>query len=55
MTSVDRLGFRLRAKTPERMQGARVNFPREARTADAVRRLLIEMLQAARTQLGTAG
>lgn len=51
MTAVDRLGFRLRAKLPDRMIGLRINFPREARSADAVRKLLIEMLHTARTRL----
>lgn len=54
MTSVDRLGFRLRAKLPDRIQGARINYPKEATTADAVRKLLIEMLQTARAQAGPA-
>jgi len=27
MTSVDRMGFSLRLKTPEGMKGTRINFP----------------------------
>ncbi len=48
MTAVDRLGFRLRAKTGDRISGLRINYPSEARTTDAVRKILIEMLVAAR-------
>lgn len=48
MTSVDRLGFHLRLKTVEGMKGARVNFPREARTAMEVRKVLVEMVGSAK-------
>ena len=48
MTAVDRLGFRLRAKSGDRLTGLRINFPKEARTTDQVRKTLIEMLVAAR-------
>ncbi len=47
MTSVDRLGFYLRLKTSEGMKGARVNFPREVRTAGDTRTALVELVQAA--------
>jgi len=48
MTAVDRLGFHVRLKTAERMRGARVPFPREVRTPDETRKVLIEMVQQAR-------
>jgi hypothetical protein len=52
MTAVDRLGFRVRAQTSERLQGVRINFPHEVRTAEAARAVLVEMLRAARAQTG---
>jgi putative heme iron utilization protein len=48
MTSVDRLGFRLRITHGERRHGVRIAFPREVRTAADSRAVLIEMLQRAR-------
>ncbi len=54
MTAVDRLGFSVRAKTAEGMKGARINFPREVRTSQATREVLIEMLRAAKTGSQTA-
>ena len=48
MTSVDRLGFFLRLKTPEGMKGARINFFREVATAQETRQVLVEMVQQAR-------
>ena len=48
MTSVDRLGFTLRLKTKEGVKGARINFLREVATAQATRRVLIEMLEETR-------
>ena len=50
MTSVDYLGFYLRLKTAEGMKGARINYPREARSATEVRQVLVEMVGEARTQ-----
>jgi putative heme iron utilization protein len=49
MTSVDRLGFRLRITHGGRRHGVRIAFPREVRTADESRVVLIEMLRAARS------
>jgi len=43
MVSVDRLGFRLRLRTGERVHGVRIPFPREVRTAAECRDVLIEM------------
>jgi putative heme iron utilization protein len=48
MTSVDRLGFRLRVTHGGRRHGVRIGFPREVRTAADSRAVLIEMLRAAR-------
>jgi putative heme iron utilization protein len=47
MTSVDRLGFTVRLKTPEGMRGARINFLREVRTAGEARVVLVEMVRVA--------
>jgi putative heme iron utilization protein len=44
MVAVDRLGFRLRLRSGERLHGVRIAFPREVRTADESRTVLIEML-----------
>jgi putative heme iron utilization protein len=43
MVSVDRLGFRLRLRTGERVHGVRIPFPREVRTAAECRDVLVEM------------
>jgi putative heme iron utilization protein len=43
MLSVDRLGFRLRLRTGERVHGVRIPFPREVTSAAACREVLIAM------------
>ena len=48
MLSVDRLGFRVRIRSGERLHGARIAFPREVVTAEQCRAALIEMTRAAR-------
>jgi putative heme iron utilization protein len=48
MTAVDRLGFRMRAQIGDRLQALRVNFPREVRSPEAARSVLIEMVREAR-------
>jgi putative heme iron utilization protein len=48
MTSVDRLGFHLRLKTPEGVRGARIAFPREVKTPGDTRSVLVGMVQQAR-------
>jgi putative heme iron utilization protein len=48
MTSVDRLGFKLRLRRGSRRWSARVAFPREVTTASEARAVLIEMLRHAR-------
>ena len=52
MTSVDRMGFRVRARTGDRMQGVRINFPTEVRTSEQARKVLVGMLRDARAALG---
>jgi len=48
MTSVDRLGFHVRLKTPDGMRGARIAFLREVRNPEETRKILVEMVQQAR-------
>jgi putative heme iron utilization protein len=48
MVAIDRLGFRLRVRSGERLHGVRIAFPREVRTAGDSRTVLIEMLAQAR-------
>lgn len=48
MLSVDRLGFRVRVRSGERLQGVRMSFPREVTTAEKCRSVLIEMIRDAR-------
>jgi heme iron utilization protein len=50
MTAVDRLGFQVRLKTPDGMRGARIGFMQEARSAAETRKVLVEMVQHARSQ-----
>lgn len=48
MTAVDRLGFNVRLKTGDGFHGRRVAFPREVRSKDEARAVLVEMAKAAR-------
>jgi heme iron utilization protein len=48
MTSVDRLGFQIRAKTQDGMRGIRIAFLREVADPVETRIVIIEMLQQAR-------
>jgi len=48
MTSVDRLGFHVRLKTPDGMRGARIAFLREATSLAEARQILVEMTAQAR-------
>src|SRR5713226_9399241 len=50
MTAVDRLGFHVRVKTQDGMRGARVAFLREASNPAETRKVLVEMVQQARSQ-----
>jgi len=47
MTSVDRLGFHVRLKTPDGMKGARIAFLREVSNPGETRKVLVEMVQQA--------
>jgi hypothetical protein len=48
MVSVDRLGFKLRLRSGERVHSVRLPFPREVTTAGQCREVFMEMLAAAR-------
>jgi hypothetical protein len=48
MTAVDRLGFHVQVRHQGEMQSLRLPFPREARSAEAVRATLVEMVREAR-------
>jgi heme oxygenase (biliverdin-IX-beta and delta-forming) len=48
MLSVDRLGFRVRVRSGERLHAARMSFPREVTTAEECRAALIGMIRAVR-------
>jgi len=48
MTSVDRLGFQVRLRTPEGPRGARIAFSREADNPAEARKVLIDMVAQAR-------
>ena len=50
MTAVDRLGFHVRVRTQDGMRGARVAFSREVSTPGETRKVLVEMVQRARSQ-----
>lgn len=48
MTAVDRLGFHLRLKTPDRVRSVRVAFPQEVRTPEECRAALIALTKSTR-------
>ena len=48
MMSIDRLGFRVRLRTGERVHGLRVPFPREVTTTGQCREVLTEMFRGSR-------
>jgi heme iron utilization protein len=52
MIAVDRLGFHVRLKTQDGMRGARIAFPPEVSNSAETRRVLVEMVQRARSQAG---
>jgi len=52
MTTVDRLGFHVRLKTSDGMRGARIAFLREVSNPAETRKVLVEMVQQARSQAG---
>jgi putative heme iron utilization protein len=50
MTSVDRLGFHVRLKTPDGMRGVRIAFPQEVKNPAETRKVFVGMMQQARSQ-----
>lgn len=48
MAAVDRLGFKLRVRSGERLRSVRIPFPREVTTPEQSRAVLLEMLRDAR-------
>jgi len=44
MTSIDRLGFHVRLKTPDGPRGARIAFSREVNSPAEARTVLIDMV-----------
>ena len=50
MTAVDRLGFHVHLKTQDGMRGARIAFLREVSNPAETRKVLVEMVQQARSQ-----
>lgn len=52
MTGVDRMGMRIRARSGDRLQGLRINFPRDVRTPMEARTVLVEMVKEARSRSG---
>jgi len=50
MTAVDRLGFHVRLKTKDGVRGARIAFLREVRDPVETRKVLVEMVQEARSR-----
>jgi heme iron utilization protein len=51
MTSVDRLGFHVRLRTQEGMKGARIAFLREVGNPLETRKVLVEMVEKARSKV----
>jgi putative heme iron utilization protein len=51
MTAVDRLGFHVRLKTQDGIRGIRIGFLREVSNPAATRKVLVEMVQQARSQV----
>jgi len=49
MTAVDRLGFHVRLKTQEGMRSTRIAFLREVSDPDETRKVVVEMVQQARS------
>jgi len=51
MTAVDRLGFHMRLKTQDGIRGARIAFLREVSNPAETRKVLVEMVQLARSEV----
>jgi putative heme iron utilization protein len=50
MTAVDRLGFQVQVKTQDGIRGARIAFLREVSNPAETRKVLVEMVQKARSE-----
>jgi len=50
MIAVNRLGFHVRPKTQDGMRGARIAFLREVSNPAETRKVLVEMVQQARSR-----
>jgi putative heme iron utilization protein len=50
MTAVDRLGFHVRMKTQDGIRGTRIAFSREVSNPAETRKVVVEMVQRARSQ-----
>ncbi len=51
MIAVDRLGFHVRLKTQDGMRGARIGFLREVSNPEETRKVLVEMVEQARSHI----
>ena len=51
MTALDRLGFHVRLNTKDGMRGARIAFLREVSNPAETRKVLVEMVQQARSKV----
>jgi len=51
MVAVDRLGFKLRVRAGDGLEGCRIGFPREVTDAGQCRRVLIEMVEECRRRV----
>jgi putative heme iron utilization protein len=51
MTTVDRLGFQVRLKAQDGIRGARIAFLREVSNPAEARKVLVEMVQQARSEV----
>lgn len=51
MTGVDRLGFHVRLRTEDGMRGARIAFLREVSNPAEARKVLVEMVRQARSEV----
>ncbi len=51
LVAVDRLGFKLRVRAGDGLEGCRIGFPREVTDAGQCRRVLIEMLEDCRKRV----
>jgi putative heme iron utilization protein len=53
MVAVDRLGFKLRVRAGDGLEGCRIGFPREVTDTGQCRRVLIEMVEECRKRVGS--